>query len=53
MPVDAPHQNQVRVGDRAMDWLEPACQDRLAYMDYAKVDPPLESLRSDQRFILP
>jgi DNA-binding winged helix-turn-helix (wHTH) protein/tetratricopeptide (TPR) repeat protein/TolB-like protein len=37
--------------DRAMDWLERADQDRSTYMVYAKVDPLLESLRSDQRFI--
>jgi DNA-binding winged helix-turn-helix (wHTH) protein/tetratricopeptide (TPR) repeat protein/TolB-like protein len=37
--------------DRAIDWLEQAYQDRSTYMVYAKVDPLLESLRSDQRFI--
>jgi DNA-binding winged helix-turn-helix (wHTH) protein/tetratricopeptide (TPR) repeat protein len=37
--------------DRAMDWLERAYQDRSTYMVYAKVDPLLESLRTDQRFI--
>jgi DNA-binding winged helix-turn-helix (wHTH) protein/tetratricopeptide (TPR) repeat protein len=41
------------LGDRAraMDWFERAYQDRSTYMIYAKVDPLLDPLRSDQRFV--
>ena len=40
------------IGDRnqAMNWLERSCQDRSTYMIFAKVDPLLDPLRSDQRF---
>jgi DNA-binding winged helix-turn-helix (wHTH) protein/tetratricopeptide (TPR) repeat protein len=40
------------IGDRnqAMTWLERSCQDRSTYMIFAKVDPLLDPLRSDQRF---
>jgi DNA-binding winged helix-turn-helix (wHTH) protein/tetratricopeptide (TPR) repeat protein/TolB-like protein len=43
----------IGLGERelAMDWLERAYQDRSTYMVYAKVDPLLDSLRSDPRFI--
>lgn len=37
--------------DHAMDWLERAYEDRSTYMIYAKVDPLLDSLRSDPRFV--
>jgi DNA-binding winged helix-turn-helix (wHTH) protein/Flp pilus assembly protein TadD len=40
------------IGDRnqAMNWLERSYQDRSTYMIFAKVDPLLDPLRSDQRF---
>ena len=37
--------------DQAMDWLEKACKDRSTYMVYAKVDPLLNPLRNEPRFI--
>lgn len=36
--------------DCAFEWLEKSCQDRSTYMVYAKVDPLLDPVRSDQRF---
>ncbi len=43
----------IGLGDKsgAMDWLERAYEDRSAYMVYAKVDPLLDPLRADPRFI--
>ncbi|MEG9435152.1 winged helix-turn-helix domain-containing protein [Edaphobacter sp. HDX4] len=43
----------IGLGDRnqAMAWLEKAYQDRSTYMVYAKVDPLLDSVRSDPRFV--
>lgn len=41
------------LGDRdaAMGWVEKAYDDRSAFMVYAKVDPLLDTLRADQRFV--
>jgi DNA-binding winged helix-turn-helix (wHTH) protein/TolB-like protein/Flp pilus assembly protein TadD len=36
--------------DQALAWLEKAYQDRSSYMVYLKVEPMLDSLRSDSRF---
>jgi tetratricopeptide (TPR) repeat protein len=36
--------------DQAMAWLEKAYEDRSSYMVYLKVEPMLDSLRSDSRF---
>jgi tetratricopeptide (TPR) repeat protein len=36
--------------DRAIDWLQRACLDHSTYMIFAKVDPLLDPVRSDQRF---
>jgi tetratricopeptide (TPR) repeat protein len=43
----------IGLGDRnqAMDWLEKAYQDRSTYMVYSKVDPLLDPVRSDPRFV--
>jgi len=38
--------------DKALDWLDRACQDRSTYLVYAKVDPLLDPLRSNRRFDL-
>jgi hypothetical protein len=42
----------VGLGERetAMTWLERACADRSAWNAWLKIDPRLDSLRSDQRF---
>ncbi len=37
--------------DRAIEWLTKAWQDRSTYMVYANVDPLLDPLRSDPRFM--
>ncbi len=36
--------------DQAFLWLEQSCQERAPYLSALKVDPPLDSLRSDPRF---
>jgi hypothetical protein len=36
--------------DKAFQWLEKGYQDRVFEMNYLKVDPLLEGLRSDPRF---
>jgi DNA-binding winged helix-turn-helix (wHTH) protein/tetratricopeptide (TPR) repeat protein len=36
---------------QAMNWLEQAYEDRSTYMVYAKVDPLLDPIRSDERFV--
>ncbi|MGH9755415.1 MAG: TPR end-of-group domain-containing protein, partial [Blastocatellia bacterium] len=37
--------------DQAFEWLEHAYLDRSGWMIYLKVEPMLDSLRSDPRFI--
>jgi hypothetical protein len=37
--------------DKAIDWLQRARLDRSTYMAYAKVDPLLDPVRADQRFL--
>ncbi len=43
----------IGLGDRekAIDWLQRSCLDRSTYMIYAKVDPLLDPVRSDRRFV--
>jgi hypothetical protein len=36
--------------DRAFEWLQKACDERAAALMNLKVDPALDSLRSDRRF---
>lgn len=42
----------VGMGDkkRGLDWLEKACEDRSTSMAYLRVDPGMNSLRTEQRF---
>ena len=37
--------------DRAFEWLERAYDERSSWMSYLKVEPRLDTLRSDSRFV--
>jgi hypothetical protein len=41
------------LGDRAqgMDWLEKACDERSDYMPYLGLEPMLDGLRAEPRFV--
>jgi hypothetical protein len=37
--------------DQAFEWLQKACEERSSWLIWLKVDPRLDSLRTDPRFM--